>query len=537
MFLEGGFDFVDDGANLVKFEEVASDDVGDEGGAGDEDEFREDDEEGVVGGHKGEEFGHGIGDAASNEGSEEAAPSIFPEGEVEHFVARAFLEDGEKDDDFEERADGLGPAETFRATANDGEADGEKDGEADGDDGDGKGSFGVLVSVETARGDMEDGGGENGDDKSGENGGDETVTTVFDEADDVATGEERDDGDRKGDPDDGRKGGAEGLAELFFVPFANFFSELREESGRNGDADEIYGHGGEVVGLLVGTQSASAHAGGEVGGDEGVDIVHSLVERAGGEEFEDGAEALIFPVNFKFVVKAEAEEPDEAHDDLENGAEDDAERNAHNAAIENLPAEDVDTFGEEEDADEDADIVERGGEGVEDEATEGLLDAGEDGGNGEKEGVDGDDAHHVNGENHTGLVETRANDVANKRVGEDDDEDGGDEGHERHEIEKTGAEFPSRFFVAFREALVEDGDERYSKGAGSKNEEKEVGDGEGGGVGVDAGRVGVEIERVQESIAEDAKQSGNEGRARQNDGGHADGEFAISTSNDRLKLH
>ena len=170
-----------------------------------------------------------------------------------------------------------------------------------------------MTGVETAGGDVEDGAGEDRDDQGAEDGRDGGVTAVFDETDDVAAGEEGDGGDGESNPDNGAKGGAEGLLKLSFLPFPDFLGELGEEGGGDGDADEVNWHGGEVVGLLVGTKSAGAHAGGKVGGDDGVEVVHTLVKRTGGQEFEDGTEALIAPADFEFVIKAEAEETDETN--------------------------------------------------------------------------------------------------------------------------------------------------------------------------------------------------------------------------------
>ena len=139
-------------------------------------------------------------------------------------------------------------------------------------------------------------------------------------------------------------------------------------------------------------------------------------------------------MDFEFVIKTEAKEADQADEDLEDGAEYDAKCDAHDAAFENLPTEEIDAAGEPDDADEDADVVEGGGGGVKDEAAKGLLDAGKDGGDREEEGVDGDYAHHIDGENHTRFVQAGADDVTYQGVGENHNQDGGDEGEDGHEV-------------------------------------------------------------------------------------------------------
>ena len=224
--------------------------------------------------------------------------------------------------------------------------------------------------------------------------------------------------------------------ELVFVATAKLFGELGEESGGNGNADEVDWHLVKRGGLLEAAEDAGAHAGGEVGADDGVDVVDALVERASGEEAKDATEALVFPFDFEVVVEAEAKEAEKTSDELEHGTKSDADGDAHDATIENLPAEEVDAAGEDGDAEQDADVIHGGGEGVEDEATDGLLHGGEDGGDAEEEGVDGDDAHHVDGKNGAGFVQTGADDVADERVGKNHDENAGDESDEGEEIEK-----------------------------------------------------------------------------------------------------
>ena len=82
---------------------------------------------------------------------------------------------------------------------------------------------------------------------------------------------------------------------------------------------------------------------------------------------------------------------------MENGAEYNAEGDAHDATFKELDAKDIDAASENQNTDENADVVESRGEGKKDETTNGLLDGGEDGGDGEKKRVNGDDAHHVDG--------------------------------------------------------------------------------------------------------------------------------------------
>lgn len=275
---DGGFDALEDGADLFDFQEVAGEDVGDERADGDDAEFGENDEDGVVGGHEGEEFGERVGDAGGDESGKKSAEGVGPKGAVKEAAFGATIEEGEEKDDFEESADGLGPAETVGATAEQGEADGDEDGDTDSDERDDEGGFGVLASVEAAGGDVENGAGEDGNDEGAEDGGDCGVAAVFNETYDVAASEEGDGGNWKGDPDDGAEGGTEGLVEFGLLPFPDFLGELGEEGGGDGDADEVNWHGREVVSLLVGTKSAGAHAGRKVGGDDGVEVIHALVE-------------------------------------------------------------------------------------------------------------------------------------------------------------------------------------------------------------------------------------------------------------------
>ena len=122
-------------------------------------------------------------------------------------------------------------------------------------------------------------------------------------------------------------------------------------------------------------------------------------------------------MELEFIIKAETKEPDETNNELKHGAKYHAERDAHDSAFENLPAEDVDAAGEPNDADQDADIIKGRGESVKDESTESLLDAGEDSGDRKEEGVDSDDAHHVDSEDGAGFVEAGADNVADERIG------------------------------------------------------------------------------------------------------------------------
>ena len=91
---------------------------------------------------------------------------------------------------------------------------------------------------------------------------------------------------------------------------------------------------------------------------------------------------MILPIDFEFIIKAEADETNERDDDLKYRAKDHAKGDAHDATIEKLDAKDVDAAGEPCDADKDADIIDRWGESKEDETTDGLLDRGKDGGDG-----------------------------------------------------------------------------------------------------------------------------------------------------------
>ena len=260
-----------------------------------------------------------------------------------------------------------------------------------------------------------------------------------------------------------------------------------------------------------------------------------MVGDAGGHEAEDFTEALIAPIDFEFVIHAEAEETDHGDGELEDGAKDDAERDAHDAAVKELEAENGDAAGENADTDDDADVVDDGGEGEVDEAAEGVLDGGDDGGYGEEEEVDGDDTHEGDGEGLGGGVETLADGGADDGAGEDENDNGGGERDEGEEVDDGGGELPGGFLVAGFEALGEDGDEGDGDGAGDEEVEHEIGDGEGGGVGVEAGFVGVEIHGVEPAVAEDAEESGDEGGGGEKNGDSAGREFAPNKCNDAFK--
>ena len=186
------FELFEDRGGFVDAEEVAGGEVGDERGGGNDAELRESLEERVVGGHEGEEFGHGVGDAGGNEAGDEHFFGGFYEVFVDELVARAAVEDEEENQHFYYGADALRPAEAFGAVTEVIEEDGEADGGADGEDADDEGCAGVLVGVEAARGDVEDAAGENRHDEGAEDGGDEHVAAVHDEVDDVAAGKEGD---------------------------------------------------------------------------------------------------------------------------------------------------------------------------------------------------------------------------------------------------------------------------------------------------------------------------------------------------------
>lgn len=527
------------GENRLDFgevEEITSDKVGDKGDERNHTEFGEGGEEGVVGGEEGKKLGHGIGDTASNQGGEKHTGEGFPEGGVEEGVAGADLENSDEDDDFENGAEGLGEAETFCAPIEEVEEDGKADSGADGEDRDDEGGASVLLRVETARGDVENATGENRENEGGEDIRNELVAAVFDEVDDVATGEEGNRGNGEGNPDNRAEGGAEGVVEFGFVPFSDLFGELGEEGGRNRDADERDGHILERGGLVETAESAGAHAGGKVGVDDAVNIVDTLVEGTGGEEFQNVAEATVFPVDFEFVIKAETKKPDEGDENFENGAKNDAEGDTHDTTVEKMEAEEVDAVGEASDANQDADVVERGGESVEDEAADGLLDGGEDGGDGHEEGVNRNHAHHVNRENRAGFVETWADDIANQRVGKNHNQDASDERDDGENVEQTGRKLPRGSFVAGDKTLVEHGNKGDGESTRSQNEEHEVGNREGSGVGVDAGGVGVEIVGVEKAVAKDAEERRNEGATRKNDGGGFDREPHVGEGNHRTEL-
>ena len=337
---------------------------------------------------------------------------------------------------------------------------------------------------------MEDRLSEDSDDESTEDGGDKGVTAVGDKTRNVATGEKGDDGNRKSNPDDSSEGDTESVMKLLVLPFAEFFGQFREKGGRNRDADEGDGHLMKTRGLLKGTESAGTHAGGEIGRDNCINVINSLVERAGGEKFEDAEEALVFPVNLEIIIKAEAEETDKGGQELEDSAESDTDSDAHDTAFEDLKTEDRDTVGEDSDTDKDTDVIEGGGEGAEDKATKGLLNGGNDGRDREEEGVDRYNAHHVDRENHAGFVETGTDDVADERFGKNHHEDTCDKSNQSEKVQEGGGEFPGGFFIAFNQTFVKNGDKRDGESARGQNEEHEIGDSKGGSIRVDSGRVG-----------------------------------------------
>lgn len=83
---EGDFlDFLNDGFNFFEVKEIRGDGIGGEGDDGDDAEFGENGKEGFVGGHEGEEFGHGIGDAAGDDSGKEHAAHGSPERFGEEF--------------------------------------------------------------------------------------------------------------------------------------------------------------------------------------------------------------------------------------------------------------------------------------------------------------------------------------------------------------------------------------------------------------------------------------------------------------------
>lgn len=115
---EDFFEFLEDRQSLVDIEEVARGEVGDEADGDDDAELGEGGEEGVVGGHEREEFGHGVGNASGNEAGGEhffdGADKFF----VDELVAGAIVKNAEKQKYFEDGTNRLCPTEAFWPKAN-----------------------------------------------------------------------------------------------------------------------------------------------------------------------------------------------------------------------------------------------------------------------------------------------------------------------------------------------------------------------------------------------------------------------------------
>ena len=129
------------------------------------------------------------------------------------------------------------------------------------------------------------------------------------------------------------------------------------------------------------------------------------------------------------IIKTETEEADETNEDLQQGTEDHAERHPHDATLENLYTEEIDTISENGDADENTDIIERRSERIKDKATNCLLNGIQNRGNTEQKWINRDDASHIDGENSARLIKARTDDVANQRIRENHNKNTGDKSH------------------------------------------------------------------------------------------------------------
>ena len=124
---------------------------------------------------------------------------------------------------------------------------------------------------------MENGARKDRQDERAEDIGNESVTTIFNEGDDIASGKIGDDRDGERNPDNHPEALSESFIKLVFLPFYDILGELWEIGGGDGDTDKADRHLMQRGGLLITAEGAGTHARGEIGIDNTVDIVNSLI--------------------------------------------------------------------------------------------------------------------------------------------------------------------------------------------------------------------------------------------------------------------
>ena len=209
---------------------------------------------------------------------------------------------------------------------------------------------------------------------------------------------------------------------MLIVTPPRFFTEPREESRRNRHADKIDWHRVQRRSLLESANRLLTHAGGEVGIDDTHNIVDALIGRAGWEQAQNFAEALVAPVNLEIVVKAKTDETDDTDGELQKRTKDHADCDAHDTAFEKLDAKDINAVRKDEDTDNNTDVIKRRRERVENEAAHCLLHARKHRRDREQEWVNCNHAHHVNCERHRRFVKAWRHNVAHEWFGKNHDE-------------------------------------------------------------------------------------------------------------------
>ena len=145
---------------------------------------------------------------------------------------------------------------------------------------------------------------------------------------------------------------------------------------------------------------------------------------------------------------------------------------------------DAPTRREEQRAEDDADVVQGGGDGGQEEVLLGVEDALENAADAEQDEAEQENAHQLRRQLAALGVEAAAHGLRDQGVGEGEDEDGEEDGDDERQGHDSAAQAVGRFLVVLLQEAAEDRDEGRAEGARCHEDEDLLRHFEGGAVSV-----------------------------------------------------
>ncbi len=300
--------------------------------------------------------------------------------------------------------------------------------------------------------------------------------------------------------------------ELAFVALCHRPRHRRQEHHAQGQADDPERDLQHAEGDRVADDRTDGHGTRERSVDEEGDLVGAHPDGAGQHQPERLARGPVARVGHEGVGEAAAK-CRQLHDKMAQGTDDDPD--GHPEDAQGRPQQDR--------TEDDAGVVDDGGQGRGTEPFLRLEDGGHHRSGREEDGRDQHQTRELHCELGGGLVEAGHEDRY-QHGREDRQQDRQRQQDHEHEVEHGRGHTPRTWALAVGDELREDGDERGADGAGRNQLEHEVGDAEGRVVGVELPeRVLAAEEVAQHEHTQPAKHARDEERAGDDEPGAGEG--------------